>query len=104
MRWMPWIRIRRRQQALDGALGRAKGGLLKAVFHVLGKRELPIATKGAVLGVAANAVETGLTRSTYVDPQAGGLIKRSPLLAGMTNGFSLAAVSGAGSQRAILRL
>lgn len=128
-------------QAVDGALGGSKGALLKGVLHGLGKKELPIATKGAVLGVASSAVETGLTRSTYIDPKtgsfdfgsgldrvretslnrtsiianaviftaahgifggadnlSGGLIKKSPLLANMTNGFSFGMVSGAGTE------
>jgi hypothetical protein len=128
-------------QALDGTLGAAKGALLKGTFSLLGKKELPVATKGMVLGIASNAVETGLTRSTYLDRTSGefsltkglsrivdtsfnptsiltnaavftaahgafrgtdaltgGLIKRSPLLANVTNGFSFGMVSGAGSE------
>lgn len=58
-------------QALDGLMGGAKGGLLKGTFHLLGKKDLPVASKGVALGVAANAVETGLTRSTYIDAASG---------------------------------
>ncbi len=58
-------------QLLDGGLGSAKGGLLKGAFHVLGSKDVSIPLKGVGLGTASRILETGLTRSTYLDQRTG---------------------------------
>src|SRR5262249_15558882 len=58
-------------QLLDGGLGGLKGGLLKGAFNYLGAKEVSIPLKGVGLGMASRILETGLTRSTYLDKQTG---------------------------------
>lgn len=56
--------------ATNFALGGAKGGLTKGLFHQLGG--LPIespALKGVVLGMGARAIDTGLTGSNYINAE-----------------------------------
>jgi Leucine-rich repeat (LRR) protein len=54
-------------QFLDGALGSAKGGLLRAAFHHFGSAEIGIAARGVSLGVSSRILDTALSRQSYSD-------------------------------------
>jgi hypothetical protein len=56
-----------KEQFADLTLGGAKGGLMKGVFHVMGKQDVGIAAKGVGLGVSSRVLDLGLTRETYRD-------------------------------------
>ncbi|HEY9867936.1 MAG TPA: hypothetical protein V6D08_01910 [Candidatus Obscuribacterales bacterium] len=58
-------------QLLDGTMGGAKGGLLKGALHIMGTRNVSVPLKGVGLGVTSRVLETGLTRSTHLDPGSG---------------------------------
>jgi hypothetical protein len=58
-------------QLLDGTMGGAKGGLLKGALHIMGTKNVSVPLKGVGLGVTSRVLETGLSRSTYLDPASG---------------------------------
>lgn len=61
----PW-----QTQLLDAGLGAAKGCLLKTAFHGIGA-ETSIPLRGVALGMATRALDSGLTRQTYLNSTTG---------------------------------
>ncbi|MBI4533899.1 MAG: hypothetical protein HY711_08110, partial [Candidatus Melainabacteria bacterium] len=68
-------------QLADLAMGGAKGGLMKGMFHLMGDKPVNIAAKGVGLGVTSRVLELGLTRGTYTDLRTG----EASLQQGFTN-------------------